>query len=78
MQNSISSYDYLLDIRKHLLQTHSYFRTFAVEDNNHPITERMLYAIAEEIRSINRQIASIKEEECKLQFQTVISRSLNI
>lgn len=75
MQNSISSYDYLLDIRKHLLQTHSYFRTFAVED---PITERMLYAIAEEIRSINRQIASIKEEECKLQFQTVISRSLNI
>jgi len=75
MQNSISSYDYLLDIRKHLLQTHSYFRTFADENKN---TERMLYAIAEEIRSINRQIASIKEEECKLQFQTVISRSLNI
>ena len=71
MQSSISSCDYLSNTRKHLLQTHTYLHTFACSGST-------LAVIAEEIRNINRQIASIKEEECKLQYQTCISKSLNI
>ena len=71
MQNSKHSCDYLFNIRKHLLQTHAYLHTYACQGS-------MLAYLANEIRSINRQIASIKEEECKLQYQTCIDKSLNI
>ncbi len=71
MQNSISSCDYLFNIRKHLLQTHTYLHTFADKGT-------ILAVIADEVRKVNRQIASIKEEECKLQYQTCISKSLDI
>ena len=71
MQNSKHSCDYLFNIRKHLLQTHSYLHTFADKGST-------LAVIADEVRKVNRQIASIKEEECKLQYQTCISKYLDI
>ena len=67
-----SSCSYLVDIKNHLLLTHTYFNEIADNPQNESanyLSDELLSIIANEVRRLNQQISLIKEQECKLKYQ---------